>query len=127
LKKVIATNEAPPAIGPYSQGLEAGGSKWILTSGQIPLDPETGTLVAGGVKAQTRQSLENVRAVLRAGGAELEDVVKVTVFITDMSHFSEMNEVYTSFFTGEPPTRSCVAVKALPRDALVEIEAIALK
>ena len=126
MRERIETSAAPAAIGPYSQGLSARGGRWVFTSGQVPLDPATGEMVEGGVKEQTRRALRNVQGVLEAGSAALGDVVKVTVFLTDMGHFAEMNEVYASFFPDPPPTRSTVAVRALPKGALVEVEALAL-
>jgi 2-iminobutanoate/2-iminopropanoate deaminase len=120
--EIIDTNNAPAAIGPYSQAITANGM--VYTSGQIPLDPETGELVPGGIKEQTRQVCENLAAVLRASGGFLENVVKTTCYLTDMGDFAAFNEVYAEHFTGKP-ARSCVAVKALPKGALVEIEAVA--
>ncbi len=123
MKSVVATEKAPAAIGPYSQGIRAG--KVVFTSGQLPADPETG-LLASGAAEQTRRSLQNVRAVLEAAGAKMEDVVKVTVFLKDMGDFSAMNAVYAEFFPSEYPARSAVEVARLPKDALVEIEAVAV-
>lgn len=123
-KKVIATTGAPSAIGPYSQGIETRGTS-IFVSGQTPLDPTTGSIVSGDIDAQTRQSLNNVKAVLDAAGAEMENVVKTTVFITDMNDFTAMNAVYAEFFTENCPARSTVQVSRLPKDAKVEVEAIA--
>lgn len=123
-KKVIATTEAPSAIGPYSQGIAATGTV-VYVSGQTPLDPATGSMVGGAVEAQARQSLNNVRAVLKAAGAELKDVVKTTVFLSDMNDFAAMNAVYSEFFPENSPARSTVQVARLPKDAQVEIEAIA--
>ena len=120
----ICTENAPAAVGPYSQGVAAPGI--VITSGQLPLDPKTGEFVPGGVKEQTRQSLQNVRAVLQAAGLELGDVIKTTVFLKDIHDFQAMNTVYAEFFDGGTfPARSAVQVAALPKDALVEIEAIA--
>ena len=121
----IATTKAPQAIGPYSQGILAGAM--LFTSGQIALDPASGTLVTGGIKAETKQVLENLKAVLEAGGAGLKDVVKTTVFLADLSDFGSMNEIYATYFPGEAPARSTVGVAALPRGARVEIEAVAIK
>jgi 2-iminobutanoate/2-iminopropanoate deaminase len=121
----IATNDAPAAIGPYSQAIATG--ELVFCSGQIPLDPETGALVDGDVRAQTRRALENLSAVLGAAGSSLSAVLKTTVFLVSMSDFAAMNEVYADFFTGEPPARSTVAVAELPRGARVEVEAIALR
>ena len=125
MKEIISTQAAPAAIGPYSQGVGAGGI--VITSGQIPLDPATGNFVEGGVAEQTRQSLLNVQAILAAAGLTLENVVKTTVFLKDMNDFAAMNEVYATFFPSNPPARSAVQVGKLPRDAMVEIEAIAVK
>ena len=125
MKKIIATDKAPAAIGPYSQGVTAG--SLTITSGQLPIDPATGAFAEGGITGQTRQSLENVKAVLAAAGYEMSDVIKTTVFLSDMNNFAAMNEVYASFFAGEAPARSAVEVARLPKDALVEIEAIAVK
>ncbi|MFA6872709.1 MAG: RidA family protein [Bacteroidaceae bacterium] len=124
MKKVIATSAAPGAIGPYSQAIEVG--NMVFTSGQIPLDPATGTMPEG-IEAQTRQSLTNVQNVLAAAGLTMDNVVKTTVFLADMSLFAPMNEVYATFFTGECPARSAVAVREIPKGALVEIETIAVK
>jgi len=124
-KKIISTNKAPAAIGPYSQGTIAG--NLIFVSGQIPFDSEAGKMVEGSIKDQTEQSLKNVKAVLEAAGATLDDVVKCTVFLKDMDTFSEMNEKYAEFFTENPPARAAVEVARLPKDVGVEIEAIALK
>ncbi len=121
----ISTSDAPAAIGPYSQAIASG--ELVFCSGQIPLDPESGALVDGDVRAQTRRALENLRGVLMAAGASLDTVVKTTVFLVSMSDFAAMNEVYADFFTGEPPARSTIAVAELPRGARVEVEAIALR
>jgi 2-iminobutanoate/2-iminopropanoate deaminase len=123
IRRPIATAEAPGAIGPYSQGVRAGGL--VFTSGQIPLTP-TGDLVQDDVARAARQALENVRAVLAAGGATMKDVVKVTVYLTDMAQFGAVNEVYAQFFAEPFPARTCVAVAGLPRGALLEIEAQAV-
>ena len=123
MNKVIHTDNAPCAIGPYSQGIKAG--NMIFTSGQIGLDPKTGVF-AEGVEAQTRQALENLSAVLKKEGAELKDVVKTTVFLKDMNDFAKMNGVYAEFFTEILPARSAVEVARLPKDALVEIECVAV-
>ncbi|GAB6175327.1 RidA family protein [Desulfobaculum senezii] len=121
---IINTTTAPAAIGPYSQAGVAG--NLIFTSGQLPINPETGDMPES-IEEQTKQSLENVKAILEAGGAQLTDVVKTTVFLSDMANFGAMNEVYASYF-GEPfPGRSCFQVARLPKDALVEIEVIAAK
>lgn len=124
-RTVITTGNAPGAIGPYSQGIAAG-QGFVFTAGQIPLVPATGELVVGDIKVQTRQALENVRAILEAGGSGLAAVVKTTVFMTDLAEFGAMNEVYAEFFRDAPPARSTVQVSRLPRDVKVEIEAIGL-
>ena len=124
MKKIISTVKAPAAIGPYSQG--AAGSGIIITSGQLPIDPETGVMPET-IEEQTRQSLENVKAVLEEAGADLDQVIKTTVFLNDMNDFAAMNGVYAGFFKeGSCPARSAVEVARLPKDALVEIEAIAV-
>lgn len=122
-KECIATTGAPAAIGPYSQGVRTG--QMVFASGQLPINPETGELVAD-IKAATRQSLENVKAILEAGGASLAGVVKTTVFLRDMNDFVAMNEVYATYFPENPPARAAVQVARLPKDAIVEIEAIAV-
>lgn len=121
----VATSEAPAAIGPYNQAIVAG--ELVFCSGQIPLDPATGQLVEGDIKAQTRRSLQNLSAVLTAAGASMGSVLKTTVFLVSMSEYAAVNEVYAEFFSEEPPARSAVAVAELPRGARVEIEAIALR
>jgi len=123
--KAINTEKAPKAIGPYSQAIEANG--FVFASGQLPVDVTTGEFVPGGVKEQTRQSLTNARNVLQAAGGGPDNVVKTTVFLSDMANFAEMNEVYAEFFSQPFPARSAVAVKALPKGALVEVECIAAK
>ena len=123
--KVISTKKAPAAIGPYSQAIQVG--NLIYTSGQIPIDPATGQLVEGGVKEQARQSLSNIQAILQEAGLTMASVVKTTVFLADMADFAEMNSVYAEFFTEPYPARSAVAVKTLPKNALVEIEVVAEK
>lgn len=125
MKKVISTQQAPAAIGPYSQAIQVG--NLVYTSGQIPIDPSTGFLVEGGIKEQTRQSLLNVKAILEEAGLTMGNVVKTTVFMADMNDFADMNVVYASFFTEPYPARSAVAVKTLPKGALVEIEVIAFQ
>lgn len=124
MKKQIATTEAPGAIGPYSQAIDLG--PFVYASGQIPINPATGTMPEG-IKAQTAQSLDNVCAILKEAGLTLDNVVKTTVFLADMSLFGEMNEVYASRFNAPFPARSAVAVKELPKQALVEIEVIAVR
>ena len=125
MKRRIQTAEAPQAIGPYSQAIEAGGL--VFASGQIPIDPGTGQFVAGGIAEQTEQVLKNLEAVLEAAGSGLDRVVKTTVFLASMDEFAAMNEVYGKFFEGDPPARATVQAARLPRDARVEIEAIATK
>ncbi len=121
----VSTTEAPAAIGPYSQAIAAG--NLLFASGQVALDPASGELQGDDVQTQTRRALENLSAVLQAGGSSLADVVKTTVFLTNMGNFAAMNGVYAEFFTGDPPARSTVAVAELPKGALVEVEAIALR
>ena len=123
--KVISTKKAPAAIGPYSQAIQVG--NLVYTSGQIPIDPATGALVEGGIKEQTRQSLTNVKAILEEVGLTMNNVVKTTVFMADMNDFVEMNSIYAEFFSEPYPARSAVAVKTLPKGALVEIEVVAEK
>lgn len=122
--KPIQTEKAPAAIGPYSQAIDSG-TGLIFLSGQLPINPASGAFPEGGVQEQTRQSLLNVKAILEAAGLSLSQVVKTTVFLADMADFSAMNEVYAQFFTQPFPARSAVAVKTLPKGALVEIECIA--
>jgi len=122
--KAINTTKAPAAIGPYSQAINSGAGI-VFVSGQLPIDPATGSFPEGGVREQTRQSLLNAQAILKEAGLALGNVVKTTVFLADMSYFAAMNEVYASFFTAPYPARSAVAVKTLPKGALVEIECIA--
>ena len=125
-KNIIATANAPAAIGPYSQAIDCG--SFIVTSGQIPIAPATGNLVEGGITAQTRQSLTNVKAVVEAAGLTMDHVAKTTVFLQNMADFAAMNAVYAEFFTeGNYPARSAVEVGALPKGALVEIETICIK
>jgi len=121
--KVISTDKAPRAIGPYSQAIQFG--NMIFTSGQLGLDPATGALVPGGIEAETRQVLENIKHVLDAAGSNLSCVVKTTVFLKDMADFAKMNAIYAEFFTQAPPARSTIGVAALPKGGLVEIETIA--
>ena len=121
----LHTDKAPAAVGPYSQAIEANG--FIFASGQLPIDPSTNAFAEGGVKEQTRQSLTNARNVLAAAGVDLSHVVKTTVFLSDMDNFAAMNEVYAEFFKEPYPARSAVAVKTLPKGALVEVECIAVK
>ncbi len=119
---IVNTNKAPAAIGPYSQAIKTG--NLVFTSGQIPINPESGNVEATGIKEQTKQICENLKAVLEEAGTSLEKVVKTTCFLQNMEDFAEFNEVYASYFTGKP-ARSCVAVKALPKNVLAEIEVIA--
>ena len=121
-KIIINTDKAPAAIGPYSQGVEVGSI--LFTSGQVPIDPATGQ-IPQGIEKQTEKSLQNIKGIVEAAGAGMNDILKTTVFITDMNNFAAMNEVYKSFFEeGTYPARSCVEVSRLPKDALVEIEAV---
>lgn len=122
-KKVIQTDKAPKAIGPYSQAIQAG--NLFFLSGQIPVDPKTGESVEGGIREQTRQVLENLKGVLESQGLGMEDVVKATIFLKDMENFTQVNEVYASYFPSSPPARSTVQVLKLPQNAGIEIEAIA--
>ncbi|MDD3415314.1 MAG: RidA family protein [Lachnospiraceae bacterium] len=123
-KKVISTTKAPAAIGPYSQAIEVNGM--IFTSGMIPINPETGEIVEG-LQEQAKQALTNVKSLLESQGSEMGKIIKTTVFIKDMNDFAKINEVYATFFNGDYPARSCVEVARLPKDVLIEIEAIALK
>lgn len=124
MKEIVATERAPRAIGPYSQAVRSG--NFLFASGQIPIDPATGEFVAGGITEQTEQVMRNVSAILEAAGASLHQVVKTTVFLVDMDDFTAMNEVYGRFFGENPPARATVQAARLPRDARVEIEAIAI-
>ena len=123
MKDIIHTSSAPQAIGPYSQAVRIG--NMLYTSGQIPIDPDTGAIVEGGITEQTRQSLTNIKAILNAAGTNMGAVVKTTVFLSDMENFAAMNEVYAQFFQPPFPARSAVEVARLPKDVLVEIEVIA--
>ena len=123
MKQVIHTDKAPAAIGPYSQAIQIG--QLLFTSGQVPIDPETGAIVEGGIQEQARQSLNNIKAILNAAGTNMGAGVKTTVFLQDMNDFAAMNEVYAQFFQEPYPARSAVQVARLPKDVLVEIEAIA--
>ena len=125
MKKVIATSAAPAAIGPYSQGVDGGSV--VITSGQLPIVPATGAFAEGGIGEQTKQSLENIRAILAQAGLGMENIIKTTVFLKDMNDFAAMNEAYAEFFPGDPPARSAVEVARLPKDARIEIEAIAVR
>jgi 2-iminobutanoate/2-iminopropanoate deaminase len=122
-REVIRSERAPKAIGPYEQALKLDG--WVFTSGQIPLDPKSGAMVEGGIGAQTRQVLENLRGVLEAAGTSMGRVVKATVYMTNLADFQKMNEVYAEYFPQDKPARSTVGVASLPRGALVEIDLIA--
>jgi 2-iminobutanoate/2-iminopropanoate deaminase len=122
-KKVVHTEKAPKAIGPYSQAIQAG--PFLFVSGQVPIDPPTGELVGGDIRQQTRQVLENIKNILESQGLAMEQVVKTTLFLKDMGNFNQVNEVYATYFTSEPPARSTVEVAKLPRNVDIEIEAIA--
>ena len=124
MKKVIHTDEAPGAVGPYSQAIHAG--DLIFTSGQVALDPKTGKMVAGGIKEQARQVMENLKAILEAAGSDLSKVLKATVFLDDISTFAQVNEIYAEYFPEDQPARSAFQVGALPLGALIEIELVAL-
>ena len=123
--KAISTKNAPAAVGPYSQAIDCG--DFVYCSGQIPLDPQTGVIVEGGIEAQARQTFDNIRAVLNAAGLDMKNVVKTTVFITDLSQFGTLNAIYGEYFAEPYPARSCVEVSALPKGAMVECEVIAKK
>ena len=124
LKKQIQTSDAPAAIGPYSQAMQAGG--FIFFSGQIPLNPESAVIVEGGIVEQTRQVMSNMRAVLHASGRDFSDIVKTTIYLTDLADFATVNEIYGEVFTDVPPARACVQVATLPKGAEVEIDWIAV-
>jgi 2-iminobutanoate/2-iminopropanoate deaminase len=124
MKKIISTSEAPAAIGPYSQAVRSG--NFLFCSGQIPLQPESGQIVSGDIATQTRRVLDNIGAVLRAEGLAFENIVKTTIFLTDLGDFQTVNDIYGSYFKQQPPARSTVQVSALPKGAKVEIEVIAL-
>ncbi|MDR3361426.1 MAG: RidA family protein [Desulfovibrio sp.] len=123
-RTVVAPAKAPKAVGPYSQGIAVG--NFVFTSGQIPLNPATNAMPEG-IEAQAKQSLDNVKTVLEAGGSSLDKVVKVTIFLKDLNDFNKVNEIYGTYFTKDAPARSCVQVARIPRDALIEIEAIGIK
>lgn len=125
MKKIIKTTEAPQAIGPYSQAIESNGMLFI--SGQIPINPNNGNITGNSIKEQTAQVLSNIKAVLTAAGFSIENVVKTTCYLKDMKFSSEMNQVYSEFFITDPPARAAVEVSCLPREVLIEIEAIAMK
>jgi len=124
MKKIVSTNEAPAAIGPYSQAVRSG--RFLFCSGQIPLDPKSGQIVSGDIAAQTQRVLDNIAAVLRAEGLTFDSVVKTTIFLTDLGDFQTVNEIYGSYFKQNPPARSTVQVAGLPKSANVEIEVIAV-
>jgi len=125
MKRIIKTDQAPAAIGPYSQAIETNGTLYI--SGQVPIDPATGKIVEGGIKEQTRQVLENIGAILQAAGYHYENVVKSTCLLSDMEHFKDMNEVYAQYYKENQPARAAYGVVRLPLGALIEIETIAVK
>ena len=125
IREVISTNSAPAAIGPYSQAIRAGNTLYL--AGQIPIDPETGRFVKGGIEEQTRQVLNNIKAVLNAAGFFMKDVVQCQVFLSDLNNYSAMNEIYSSYFQERPPARAAVEVARLPKDALIEIMVTAVK
>jgi 2-iminobutanoate/2-iminopropanoate deaminase len=124
-RKAVSSNEAPAAIGPYSQAIEAAGM--VFLSGQIPLDPVSGEIVRGGIEAETERVLQNIAGVLKAAGCGFDNVVRTTIFLTDLANFAAVNAIYTKYFTGTPPARVTIQVSALPRGAQVEIDAIAVK
>ena len=124
-KNVVKTDKAPQAIGPYSQAIEVNGM--VYTSGVVPIDPATGNVVEGDIKVQATRVFDSMKALLEAAGSGCEDVVKTTVFIKDMNDFAALNEIYAMYFTGVFPARSCVEVARLPKDVLIEMEAIAIK
>jgi 2-iminobutanoate/2-iminopropanoate deaminase len=123
MKEIISTDKAPAAIGPYSQAVKVG--NLLFTSGMIPIDPETNTLVDGGIEVQAERALQNVKALLEASGTSMDKVVKTVVFIKNMDDFAKVNEIYAKYFTKDFPARSCVEVARLPKDVLIEMEAIA--
>ena len=125
MKKIISTDNAPAAIGPYSQAVEAAGL--IFISGQLPIDPATGAMAPAEIKAQTEGVIKNLESILKSQGLTLENILKTTVYMADLSQFAQMNEVYAKFFSNNPPARATIEVKALPKAALVEIEAIAAR
>jgi len=123
-KRIIQTDQAPAAIGPYSQAVRVG--DFLYTSGQIALDPQSGEFLSGEIEQETERTIENISAILKAGGLSLDNVIKTTVYLTDLSHFARMNHIYEKYFSGNKPARACVQVAALPKGAKVEIEAIAI-
>jgi len=126
MREVIKTDRAPAALGPYSQAIKVRGGTFVFSSGQIAPDPKTGNLIGSTAAEQTRQIMENLKAVFEAAGAHLSDVVKTTMYLIDMNDFSSVNDAYAAFFTGSPPARSTVEVRQLPKGARVEIDAIAI-
>ncbi|MGH7493985.1 MAG: RidA family protein [bacterium] len=126
MREVIKTTQAPAAVGPYSQGIRIPGGSLLFTAGQVALDAATGQMIEGDIRVQTRRTLENVKAILTAAGSSLANVVKATVFMTDLGEFAAMNETYREFFPQNPPARTTVEVRALPRGAKIEIETIAM-
>ena len=124
MKKIISTTDAPVAVGPYSQAVRAGST--VYCAGQIPLDPKSGQIVSGGIDAQTRRVLDNITAVLKAEGLTFDNIVKTTIFLTNLADFQTVNEIYASYFNQQPPARSTVQVPALPKGANIEIEVIAV-
>ena len=124
MKKIIQTDKAPKAIGPYSQGVWAGNLLFI--SGQIPIDPETGEMIKGDIRQQTERVLQNIKAILESQGLGMEDVIKTAIFLKNMDNFQKVNETYATYFSSQPPARSTVEVARLPKDAEIEIEAVAL-
>jgi len=123
-KRIIQTDQAPAAIGPYSQAVRVG--NFLYISGQIALDPQSGEFLSGEIEQETERTIENISAILKAGGLSLDNVIKTTVYLTDLSHFARMNHIYEKYFSGNKPARACVQVAALPKGAKVEIEAIAI-
>jgi len=126
MRQVVSTEKAPAAVGPYSQAILVEPSAVVFTAGQVGINPKTGKMVEGGIQAETKQVLENLKAVLEAANSNLQNVIKCTVFLADINDFQAMNEVYKTYFPSNPPARSAVAVKQLPLNATIEIEAIAL-
>jgi len=124
VKEVITSEAAPKAVGPYSQAIKTG--NFLFLSGQLPLDPQTGNVIGDDIETQTRQSIENIRSILSSIGASLSDVIKTTVLLKDIGHFSQMNQTYQEYFNTDAPARSCFEVLRLPKDALIEIESIAI-
>lgn len=124
IREIVATNKAPSAIGPYSQAVKT--KEMVFVSGQLPIDPSNGELIVGDIRKETRQALTNLKEILLAAGSGMERVVKTTLFISNMDHFGTINDVYAEFFDNEPPARACVEVARLPKNANVEVEAVAL-